>query len=429
VVLSLTDLHFDPFGDPALFPALARAAPDGWKAIFEASRVPGDGEYGKDTTFRLLESALDRAARVAPAPEFVVVAGDWLAHRFSETYARYAGAGDPDGLREFIARTIAFVTLRVRARYPRTPIYPALGNNDADCGNYQLQPRGPFLRRTAGLWRPLLRDDGNARAFMQTFPAGGYYAVSVPGSPGHRLLVLNTVFFSSNYQNRCGDPREDPAGEQLRWLTARLEEAAAGPHRVWMLLHIPPGIDAFSTVQAGGSPVSFWRAPHTEAFLALLDRHRDTVVLMLAGHTHRDDFRLMPEGRSGHPPGFLLVTPAVSPIYGNNPGLHVLFHDRATAVLLDYAAHRLDLGAGPAAAWSEEYRFSRAYGLAPVTGATLATLYRSLRDRTGEAGTRYIRFYDVDSAAEPPIADRTWPIYRCAIAHVTPGPFDTCVRD
>ena len=97
----------------------------------------------------------------------------------------------------------------------------------SDCRDYQLEPRGRFLHRTAETWRGLLRHEGNERAFREPFPIGGYYAVALPGAPAHGLLVLNTVFFSTEYSNRCGNRADDPGGDQLRWLGARLEEAAA----------------------------------------------------------------------------------------------------------------------------------------------------------------------------------------------------------
>lgn len=432
VILSLTDLHFDPFYDPALFPALVRSAPAEWTRIFARSRVTGSGQYGKDSNYNLLVSALHHGALTAPKAEFILLAGDWLAHRFNDTYYQYAGNRDPRGLQEFIDKTIAFVTLRIREQFPHTPIYPALGNEDSYCGDYRIQPRGAFLGRTADTWKNLLHNGNNERGFMETFPRGGYYAVSAPGTPRHRVIVLNTVFFAANYENQCGNPKDNPARDELSWLAAQLKDAAARESKVWLLYHIPPGIDAFSTANASGGNtagniVSFWQPGYTQEFLALLDEYPDTIVLTLAGHTHMDDFRLDSAGRPGRSPAFLLVTPAISPVFGNNPGLHVLSYDREAVSVLDYTAHRLDLAAGPSAQWHEEYRFSQAYRLFPVTGATLETLSRSLREGTGQARATYIRYYNVGNTAKPPITDQTWPIYWCAIGHPTAAAFQACV--
>jgi sphingomyelin phosphodiesterase acid-like 3 len=426
VVLSLADLHFDPLYDPTLFPALARSAPAEWTRIFEGSQVTGYGEYGKDSNYNLFVSALRHAALAAPEAEIILLAGDWLAHDLAETYYEHAGNRDPRGLYEFIDKTIVFVTQRIREQFPHASIYPALGNEDSYCGDYQLEPKGEFLRRTADTWKIFFRDDNNERAFMQTFPTGGYYAVSAPGTSRHRVIVLNTVFFSAGYRNQCGNPKDDPAGDEIRWLAAQLKDAAAKREGVWLLYHVPPGIDAFNTAAAtSGNPiVSLWQASYLENFLALLDQYRDTIVFTLAGHMHTDEFRLALDiGTSGS--SFLVVTPAISPIFGNNPALQVLSYDRKTFSVLDYATHQMDLAGAPSQHWKEEYRFSRAYRLYPVTVSALETLFRSLQKNT-QSRDLYSRYYNVSNTAIPLITEQTWPIYWCAIGHLTVAAFDSC---
>ena len=269
---------------------------------------------------------------------------------------------------------------------------------------------------------------------MQSFPTGGYYAASAPGTFKHRVVILNTVFFSTDYRNQCGDPKDDPGGDQLRWLAARLEDAANKGDKVWLLYHIPYGIDAYNSVIAPDGNtvekvVSLWKPGYTEKFLALLDQYRDTIQSMLAGHTHMDYFRLGPYGVTGRPSTFLLVTPGISPIFGNNPGLHVLSYDRKAFSLLDYASHRLDLSSGSSADWREEYRFSRTYRLFPVTGTTLKTLSRSLKEEPHTRAT-YIDYYNVvGNPAMPQMTEQTWPLYWCAIDYLTASPFRTCVEN
>jgi sphingomyelin phosphodiesterase acid-like 3 len=433
VILSLADFHFDPLFDPKLFQALVQSAPSEWTRIFDGSQVSGYGQYGKDSNYKLLVSALQHAALAAPKADFILLAGDWLAHDLSETYYQHAGNRNPRGLYEFIDKTMAFLTQRIRDEFPDVPIYPALGNVDSYCGDYQLQPKGEFLRRTADTWKVFFHNRDNQRAFMETFPTGGYYAVSASGAPNHRIVVLNTVFFAPDYRNQCGNPKDDPAGDQLRWLAAELKDAAAKGDKVWLLYHIPPGIDAYNTVMAtGGSTVEkvipLWQAGHQESFLKLLNQYRSTILFTLTGHSHTDEFRLPPDLGTGRPATFLLVTPAISPIFENNPGLQVLSYDRRTFSLLDYTTHRLDLAAGPSTDWKEGYRFSRTYRLFPVTGGSLETLSWSLRK---EAQTRatYMRHYNVGNTASPQITDQTWPVFWCVIGHLTVAAFQTCVEN
>ena len=68
IILSLTDFHFDPFYDPKLFRELVQSPPSEWTRIFDSSQVSGYGEYGKDSNYNLIVSALKHAARAAPRP-------------------------------------------------------------------------------------------------------------------------------------------------------------------------------------------------------------------------------------------------------------------------------------------------------------------------------------------------------------------------
>jgi hypothetical protein len=219
LILSLADFHFDPFYDPALFPALVQSPPSEWTRIFDGSEVTGYGAYGKDSNYNLFVSALGHAALAAPGVDFILLAGDWLAHGFSDSYYQYVGNRDPQGLYRFIDKTIAFLTQRLSEQFPNTPIVPVLGNEDSYCGDYRLRPSGEFLRRTADTWKLLVQSESNKRAFMETFPSGGFYALSVPGTSKHRLVVLNTVFFSANYRNHAATRKTTrPVISSAGWL-------------------------------------------------------------------------------------------------------------------------------------------------------------------------------------------------------------------
>src|ERR1700738_4121808 len=56
----------------------------------------------------------------------------------------------------FVRKTMQFVALQLATTFPDTPILPALGNNDEVCGDYRLQPDGPFLADTLPIVRTLV---------------------------------------------------------------------------------------------------------------------------------------------------------------------------------------------------------------------------------------------------------------------------------
>jgi hypothetical protein len=50
----------------------------------------------------------------------------------------------------------------------------------------------------------------------------------VPPLFTHRIIVVNSVFFSDQYENSCGSKTETPGEDAVSWLAAMLEEASRG---------------------------------------------------------------------------------------------------------------------------------------------------------------------------------------------------------
>ena len=90
----VSDIHFDPFHDPAKIPQLVAAPVDKWSAIFSSPPSPDQKQAfdalqqqcklrGVDTSYDLLQSSLQAMrARQADA-KFMTVSGDLMAHSFS----------------------------------------------------------------------------------------------------------------------------------------------------------------------------------------------------------------------------------------------------------------------------------------------------------------------------------------------------------
>ena len=87
-----------------------------------------------------------------------------------------------------------------------------------------------------------------------------------------------------------------------------------------LLYHIPPGTDAFATARHDACPVTpvpLLAEPYASELHALMQRYQGTIVANIAGHLHTDAFRIL---RSGDKPfGFVMIAPAISPIFGQNP--------------------------------------------------------------------------------------------------------------
>src|SRR6185369_8220250 len=78
--LVVSDIHFNPLANDAIAGKLATADLRDWKTIFESSGSTGLGSYGQDAAYPLVASALDAMRATSAKPDFIVFAGDFLAH-------------------------------------------------------------------------------------------------------------------------------------------------------------------------------------------------------------------------------------------------------------------------------------------------------------------------------------------------------------
>ena len=267
-VLMMSDLHFDPMADPSLVDQLAAAEPEQWSALLDSSGDRSLGRYGRDSNWMLLRSALQHMAETLPKPAFVLIPGDFLAHRFRQEFDAAAKNHSDAAYRIFVRKTMQFLGQQLEQNFPATVILPALGNNDEECGDYELQPGGPFLADTLPILRRLVGSAGGP-GFDRDWQSYGNYSARVSGI---RILSTNTNFLSVHYRNACGSAADgDPGRATLAWLDAELAAAKEAQERVWLLYHIPPGIDGYATLRQGSCPgtmIPMWDQAYAGAFFA-----------------------------------------------------------------------------------------------------------------------------------------------------------------
>lgn len=429
----ISDFHFDPFASRERASALAGKPIAEWPAWFAADPDPRLSPWGRDTNHALLTSALADLSRTAADADFVLVTGDMLAHRFPWMTARLLGYAEGSApSREFAVRTLRFVAERLRAAVPDKPVFLTLGNVDAGCGDYRIDPGGPFLADTVDTVRALAAPAVLAEDFERTYRAGGYYAAAHPTLQDTTILVLDNALWSFWYRNQCGTGGLEGGEAMLAWLDQQLSAAQAAGRRVWLVQHIPSGFDPYATLHGHGgrscetSIVPMLAEPFAARYLALQRRFAGAIAASFAGHTHHDEYRLLHDG-SGTAVAVEKVAPGITPLFGQNPGYHVFTYDRGSGELTDFSTRYLaDLGTAASAAearWEEEYIFSRAYGVAGYSAAAVETVLRRL-SAEGAADTLYRRLYNVGRGELPA---KGLDAYRCAIAHLDPAGFAACL--
>ncbi len=424
VFLHISDVHFDPFADPSLVPRLIAAPAAEWQGIL-SSKASRFAQYRHDTNYPLLMSML-AAAKGIPY-DYIVNTGDNLAHRFHRAF-QDAGGKEED-YPGFVLKTMLFVDEMLKQSFPDVPLISALGNNDATCGDYKLEP-GSSLLTSIAHDLPVVRDDEQAYA---DFKIGGFYAVPHPTVPRHDIIVLSDVFWSAEYRDACGPHGGDPGAAELAWLEWKLYQARLAGRSVTLVMHIPPGIDSYSSARGAcpGAITSFWRPRYAARFAELVEAYKDVLRGSYAGHTHMDDFRVLSD-RTGEPFLATRIAPAVSPVFNNNPAFTVLLYNKADASVSDYAtfylANLAQLGQDSAAAtpaWTLEYTFTQAYGIQNYDPAALASLATRIR---ADASVRssYMRYYAAEAPANSPIDTANWSAYSCAQSAITAEDYAAC---
>jgi len=422
VFLHVSDLHFNPFADPAIVRRLIAAPVEQWAAIFRASKNTAFWDKRQDTSFPLLTSML--AAAQGPAYDYVLSTGDVLSHDFKDEFLQLGGTeGEYAG---FVIKTMLFVDRMLKRSFPGIPLIATLGNNDATCGDYMLAPNDPMLP-VVGRDLPTVARNPQA---LHDYMMGGSYVVPHPKVPRHDIIVLSDVFLSRKYRDACGKTGTDPGSAELAWLEWTLYREGLAGRTASLVMHIPPGIDAYSSSRKHGCPlevVSFWTDAHARRFLALVGLYKDQLRMAYAGHTHMDDFRVIVDA-SGAPALATRITPAVSPLFGNNPAFTVLLYSRTDASVADYAtfylANLAKVAPGVAPEWTLEYTFKDAYQAPRYDAASLAALAQ--RVKTDDAvRASFMRRYPV-SSSQSPMTPANWSAFACAQTAITADAFASC---
>ena len=356
--LFLSDIHLNPFHDQAFLATLA--GPPAPTAVLPPSpaliAVQDFCRKLPDTPDTLFRSTLAAIRPHAASVSFVTVSGDLLSHQFTRCFAALVLRTEPAAsesaeyplltpdqrhrYQDFVQNTVAYVTTQLRDTFPNTPIYYALGNNDTACGDYNLDAGDEFLRRTAPIVAAAIAGNPAAAASADlpsqfapdgSWQATGSYNVPLAALPNTRLIVFDDVFLAPTHKTCSGADDPATARAELAWLTLQLQSLKPN-QKVWIMAHIPPGIDLFSSIKRR-FPVAFLKYD----FANLLAPYSAAIRLTILAHTHIDDLTQLPSPDSFQTiPIMLKSVQSISPDHGNPPTFTLATIDPATSTLLSY---------------------------------------------------------------------------------------------
>jgi sphingomyelin phosphodiesterase acid-like 3 len=443
-VAMLSDIHFDPFHDPVKFDRLRAAPASEWQTILSEPDAPTQAAdfaklagacatRGVDTPWTLLQSSLTAARARSPHALFVTVSGDLLVHGFECRFQTLAHKAPDTEESAFAAKTIAYVARELHRTFPLTPVYLALGNNDSGCGDYRETPGSDFLKSVAEIFGDDLESPSGRKELLRVFPVNGNYSVELPKPIERgRLIVLQDLFLAKGYAGCNGKPDAAAGAAELDWLRTELAAARARHEQVWVMAHIPPGVNLYSTVShnrdvcAGQAPEMFLG---DEKLVEVLTDFAADIRLAIFAHTHNDEMRLL-QGAAGKSTWVAMkMVPSVTPINGNNPAFTLAEVDPMTAVMKDYRVIAADNKTGIGTKWSEEYRYSTTYRRAAYTPEALASLlseFSADKESATPESTAYEQNFMVGGGLRAMAMRVVWPQYVCSMQNDTEAGYRGC---
>lgn len=440
-VAVFSDVHFNPYYDTTLFNKLVLTDSAQWADVFNSSTISGLSSWGDDTNYPSLVLALSGVKQNMGASPLVIFTGDILGHNFSQTFFNlyYANLGlavpsaaaiDADAtavaaMKTFADKTVSFFMDQVRSSVGSVPVMFALGNADSYLG---AVPEPSFLSNNAELfYAKFLQGSADHAEFLSTFKKGGYYSAEPLGTD-LMVIGLNTLMFVPALK----EFEQSAVDAELAWLDTRLASAKAAGKKVWLLMHVPPGADIYSTAtndykgSQTATATMMWEPGYQASFLKTVSNYPGTIAMTLAAHTHMDEFRVYAPGN------VLQITPSVTPYFGNNPGFRVYTLAKDTLKPIDYSSFNYDLATNPLQ-FGKYYAFSQAYSMQGYLDASLTQLASELATNTEKQAFYRGHYFSGHSYSIPAtntfkqITDTDWPVYWCGIGNMAPQDLITCV--
>lgn len=372
-----------------------------WLLVSDLHVEPGAGDpmpshFTEDTNWALFDSTVATMRQADPNPQVVIVSGDLLAHRFPNNAA-------------LAESTMAHIAKTFNAAFPHAQFLIVPGNNDDPCGDYRVTPGSPYFANLARIWAPLVNRHGAAPTFVRDFSQYGWYTARTP-IRSVQLVALDTVYYSIVYR-RCGNYHPDAPARQLQWLSRTLGSLPA-KNRAIVVMHIPPGVDAKTTLETHRLlVVPFMQQQAAASLTRIFSAHADRVAFAVAGHVHRDAFRVF-----GRVP--ILIAPSISPVYDNNPAFLRLDVDSA-GTLRDYTPFFYDEFSE---AWERGASFDTAFHVNGFNTGSLLAIHKRLH---GDANLRAVWAGRYASQGRSDIDAGRWLSYWCAQTQLA-GSFAAC---
>jgi sphingomyelin phosphodiesterase acid-like 3 len=339
--VTMADIHFDPFQacdreKPCrLIETLRKSPVSSWDTIFNELDKTSP-RYHHDVDYALLTSSLHAAGQTAirEHAKFAIFLGDALGHNYWTLYKRYSSNKSAASYQQFVEKTLQFMTSLIAKEFRPLNVYMVLGNNDSYYGDYYTTQSNDFFSDSAAAFSKLINPAELRNSIQHQFSNKGYYAITLPELSGLKLIVLNTNLFSTKAK---GKNVNKAAEEELKWLHQQLSSASAQHQKVYIAMHIPPGVDLYASLRTKlFRLLQLWQPDFDKKFEMELSEHKTIIRAILTGHLHSDWLHIKKIEDAQIP---LVGVPAVSPKFGNLPSFKVFYFSPQTFELQNYQVY------------------------------------------------------------------------------------------
>ncbi len=204
-----------------------------------------------------------------------------------------------------------------------------------------------------------------------------------------------------------------------------------------MIFHIPPGIDATSTLsqwQSGNTNnvTTDWDPGFLAPFCKIVSRYTNTISGIFCGHYHDRFWRLLSDPVNSNVVATVQISNGLLFNHGNNPGFSVLTYDRQTLALIDENTYSIDYNTwygslDTNASWSLRYSMNQGNKVADLSKAGLLGVWSGMRSSASE-GFNYFNGEYTGGRAPLTCTASNWPAYYNAIRWTLPQQFLDNVR-
>lgn len=433
----ISDLHLDTFystqGD--IYRSCWELNRPGTSNAPQEVETPGPfGNYNCDSPWSLVESAVKTMkAKQGDNVEFVLWTGDALSHS-AQPLSEQKQHEILRNITELLGRS-----------FSAPFIFPVLGHEDG--GNSGLQK----YKQMGELWRHWLPTEA-----LNTFEQGGYYSIEQTKSR-LRIVALNTNFMRHDHEPEprvshslrwpaeyYTEPKtasstmsaqdQQQAEQQWLWLEEVLSKAREKQETVYIVGHMPPGVDERQLGPQHSGQLIFTER-NNKRYLDTVRKYASVIQGQFFGHLHSDTFRLIYD-EQGTPISWLMIAPSVVPrkegIGGsNNPALRLYKFDTGSGQVLDYTQYWLDLPLANRAhepLWHPEYNLTHYYALSEISAIALHNFAERFTGKDASWFTRYYRANAVRFQSNSACQGLCMLNHYCAITRLDYDKFRLCLE-